>query len=392
MSPQTLRVGLLGLGLASISTVPAMVRHPHVQIVAAADSNPDVLERFQTDFGVPGYPSIEALCESPDVDAVYIATPTDLHTRHVVIAASHRKHILVEKPLAIRLEDADGMIAAVERNGVQMVVGHSQSFEPPIRRMRELVREGTLGPVRMISSWYFTDWIYRPRRAEELKTTLGGGVVYRQGAHHFDILRLLAGGLARSVRATTGTWDPLRLTEGSYSAFIEFEDGACATAVYSGYDRFHTTEITGVNERGEQVSEATNGSAVRTLEEARTAGREFALKQSQGFGGARRESASESRHQAHFGLTVVSCEQGDIRQSADGLIVYGKEHREISLPAGVVGRDLMVQELYDAVFCGTPPLHNGRWAKATLEVSLAVLTSARERREVFLSHQVPVAD
>jgi phthalate 4,5-cis-dihydrodiol dehydrogenase len=92
-------------------------------------------------------------------------------------------------------------------------------------------------------------------------------------------------------------------------------------------------------------------------------------------------------------LTVVSCERGDIRQSPDGLLVYDERgQRELPLPAGVFGRELMVQELYDAIFAGVRPLHDGRWGKATLEVSLAIMASARERREVVLVHQTPVVD
>jgi phthalate 4,5-cis-dihydrodiol dehydrogenase len=74
-------------------------------------------------------------------------------------------------------------------------------------------------------------------------------------------------------------------------------------------------------------------------------------------------------------------------------MVYGDEQRsEVPLRPGIAGRDLMVAELYAAVDDGTPPLHNARWATATLEVSLAVLESSRTRREALLAHQVPTRD
>ena len=96
---------------------------------------------------------------------------------------------------------------------------------------------------------------------------------------------------------------------------------------------------------------------------------------------------------AYFGLLIVSCEAGDIRQSPQGLEVYGHTERwSVPLQPGVTGRDLMIHELYDAVVHGKPPLHDGRWARATLEVSLAVLESARTRREVPLAYQVPTND
>ena len=87
----------------------------------------------------------------------------------------------------------------------------------------------------------------------------------------------------------------------------------------------------------------------------------------------------------------MSCERGDIRQTPDGLFIYGEsEKREITLPAGRRrGREAEIEELYDAVVHGRPVFHDGRWGEATLEVCLAMIESAEKRREIFLSHQVP---
>ena len=112
------------------------------------------------------------------------------------------------------------------------------------------------------------------------------------------------------------------------------------------------------------------------------------------FGGQREGEYSHvwsgERKQPFFGLTLVSCEKGDIRQTPDGLHIYGEtEQREIALPAGSRGREAEVEELYDAVVKSRPVFHGGRWGAATLEVCLAMLESAKERKEIFLSHQVP---
>jgi phthalate 4,5-cis-dihydrodiol dehydrogenase len=391
-----MRFGVVGLGRAATATVPAIARHPNCEVVAAADTNPDVLERFCTQYAARAYPTLQELCADPSVDAVYIATPTHLHTEHVITAVQHGKHVIAEKPLAISLADADRMIEAVDQAGVQMIVGQSQSYEPPIRAIRDLVRSGELGRLRMINGWYFNDWLYRPRLPAELDTGQGGGVVFRQGAHHFDITRLIGGGLLRSVRAMAGVWDADRPTEGSYSAFLDFEDGAVANLVYSGYDHFHSVELTGgLTEGGTRVDVAQlpHAAARRTIESAAAAGGDATLKRQVGFGGARGGGREVPPHASHFGLLIVSCEQGDIRQTADGLLIYGdRDKREVPLPTGVTGRDLMIAELYDAVVNDIPALHHPRWAKATLEVSLAVLESARTRQEVRLSHQVPTLD
>jgi phthalate 4,5-cis-dihydrodiol dehydrogenase len=388
-----LRFGIVGLGRAAAATVPALVRHPAVEIVAAADTNADVLEQFARQYRSHSYASIDALCQDPNVDAVYIATPTHLHTEHVLTAVENGKHVIAEKPLAITLEDAERMIEAVERAGVQMIVGQSQSYEPPVRAMRDIVRSGELGRLGMISGWYFNDWLYRPRLPAELDTRMGGGVVFRQGAHHFDVARLIGGGLVRSVRAMTGVWDSSRPTEGSYSAFLDFENGAVATLVYSGYDHFFSTELTGgQTEGGGRVDPAQQEHAAgrRMLRQAADRGGDAALKRQVAFGP---RLADGAQYPAYFGLILVSCEHGDIRQTPEGLMVYGdEERRAVQLAPGVAGRDLMVAELYDAVVNAKPALHTPRWARATLEVSLAVLTSARNRQEVQLQYQVSTND
>src|SRR5438045_1377686 len=97
----------------------------------------------------------------------------------------------------------------------------------------------------MIHASYYTDFLYRPRRPEELDTARGGGVVFSQGAHQLDIVRLLGGGRVRSLRARTGAWDPKRATEGAYTAILDFDNGAFASITYSGYAHFDSDELSG---------------------------------------------------------------------------------------------------------------------------------------------------
>jgi phthalate 4,5-cis-dihydrodiol dehydrogenase len=390
-----LRIGIAGLGIAGSSIIPAVLKHPYLKLTAASTRSKERLEKFRSDYQAETYQNFEDLCTSRSVDAIYIATPTELHTEHVILAAEQKKHIIVEKPMAITLEAAERMIQAVERNGVRMIVGHSHSFEPPILKIREIVKSGRLGKLKMINNWYFNDWLYRPRTPEELDTKQGGGVTFRQGSHQFDIIRFIGGGLVRSVRASTGIWDPTRPTEGAHTVFLDFVDGTVATAVYNGYDHFHTTELTfGIGEGGPLTTSREYAQARKLLRRAKNANDEIELKNQAGYGGNRAKNYDQ-KEQNHpfFGLTIVSCERGDIRQSPNGLIVYGEEEKyEISIPKNVTGRDAVVSELYDAVVYERTPIHDGRWAKANLEVCLAVLESAKNRREVHLSHQTEVVD
>jgi phthalate 4,5-cis-dihydrodiol dehydrogenase len=308
-------------------------------------------------------------------------------------ALDRGKHVIVEKPMALTLAAAEAMLAAAERAGLRLIVGHSQSFEPPVRAMRAVVRGGALGALGMLHTWYYTDWLYRPRRPEELDTGLGGGALFRQGAHQVDLLRWIGGGLVRSVRAATGDWDPARRAVGSHVLFLELAGGAAATAVFSGYDHFHTGELTyGIGEDGRRADSAVYAHARATVA---AAGPEGEARLKAALGSRERASTADggAEHASFYGLTVVSCERGDIRQTPTGLRLYGdRTSEEIPVPAVPTGRDLLLDEACAAVLDGVPPAHDGRWGMANLEVCVAALASARERREVVLQYQVPTPD
>jgi phthalate 4,5-cis-dihydrodiol dehydrogenase len=276
------------------------------------------------------------------------------------------------------------VVAAADRAGVVLLVGHSHSHDLPIRRMRELIASGELGPVGMANSWCYTDWVHRPRRPDELDAARGGGVTFRQGSHQFDILRLLCGGRGRSVRARAFDWDAQRRTTGAHSVWIEFEGGSVATAVYNGYGRFSTMDLCGdISEWGFRqpaASRSTHRAAAAADPEA-----ELRAKRER----ARGAIPAQAPHQPFFGLTVVSCARGDLRQSADGILVYdGHGTREIALPPDRSPRTLVLDEFHAVVADRRPPLHDGRWGLATLEICVAAMQSAASGSEVRLHEQV----
>lgn len=392
---KTLKLGVAGLGRAFTVMLPTLCRDARVELVAAADPRAEARAQFADDFDAKAYASLEELCRDPAVEAIYVATPHQHHADHVRLAAAGRKHVLVEKPLALTLAEGRAMIDAAKTAGVQLVVGHSHSFDAPIARAREIIASGAVGRVRMISALNFTDFLYRPRRPEELRTGSGGGVLFSQGGHQIDVVRLLGGGRVKSVRAATGSWDPARPSEGAYSALLTFEDGTYASVVYSGYARFDSDEFCGwIGEQGQQKDPARHATARRTLRRAATAEEETALKNSRNYGGseyAGPTATAPALHQ-HFGLLLVSCERADLRPLPTGVMIYGdSDHRLEGLPAPEVPRAEVIDELYEAVVLGHPPVHSGAWGLATLEVCLAILQSAREQKEIRLEHQVGVS-
>ena len=388
MAGPTIRLGVAGLGRGFALMLPTLSRHAGVHLVAAADPRGEARERFAAEFGARTYATVEQLCADPGLDAVYVASPHGLHLEHVTAAARHGRHVLVEKPMALAVADCRAMIAACADAGVWMVVGHSHSFDAPYGRARALVESGVFGRVRMITALNYTDFLYRPRRPEELDTARGGGVVFSQAVHQVDVVRLLAGSRVCRVRAMTGNWDAARATEGAYSALLGFEDGAFASLSYSGYAHFDSDELQGwVGELGQARDPASYGEARGRLRGVGSAEAEAALKAGRAYGagaagGAAAGGAAGGAAHNHFGFVVVSCEGGDLRPTPGGVQVYGHERRYFDpLPAPAVPRAEVVDELHAAIFGGVAPLHSGAWGLATLETCLAMLRSAETGTE-----------
>ncbi len=399
---RTLKLGFIGLGQA---TSKVMARRyeidtlPYV-ITDACDLRPHALDEFKQEFGGKVFDNPEDLCRTSDIDVVYIATPAEFHREHVEIAAKYGKHIVVEKPMALSLEDCDAMIKATDAAGVKMLAGHTHSFDAPMRKMREIIVSGKIGDVLMIQTWNFNDFNHRSRLTHELKTTRGP--IYNQGPHQVDIVRQLGGGMVKSLKAKA-IMDSLSETEGGWSCFLEFETGAVASLIYDGRSLFDTSELfwwiseggddrpPDLNKRQRQkytrLKELSPDAMERELEREKEAGR---------FGAAdpiQRASNQPSKHQPFFGLTVVSCDRGTMRQSKNGIYVYGENGvEEIPLELELHGRAAELLEIYGGIVDNRPIFHDGRWALATLEVCTAIAQSVDESKEITLHRQVPVQD
>ncbi len=380
-----LQVGVVGLGRAFTLMLPTFQGDQRVRLVAACDPRPAAREQFIHDFAAAAYGSIQELVEDPEVEVVYIASPHQFHAAHTRLAARAGKHVLLEKPMALSMEECNMMIQDCRDAGVQLIVGHCHSFDAPYRRARELIQGGTVGKVRMIQALNYTDFLYRPRRPEELDTSAGGGVVFSQAAHQVDVVRLLAGGNVTRVRAATGAWDPQRPTEGAYSALLWFDNGVFASLTYSGYGHFDSDEWNGwIGEMGVTKDAAGHGVARRRLKRVANPAEEARVKNEGTYGGPgyKLPAVSGAQYQ-HFGPVVVSCDLADLRPVPDGVWVYGdEERRHLPLPPPLVPRSEVIDELHAAVRAGHRPLHDGSWARATLQVCLALLQSAAEHREI----------
>jgi phthalate 4,5-cis-dihydrodiol dehydrogenase len=389
---RTLHVGIAGLGLAGGGLVaPALAAMPGVHLAAACDINPRALDAFASKYEARTFPTLDELCRDPDIDVVWIATPNLLHSRHAIEAMRHGKHVIVEKPMALNLDEAQAMLEAARQNDVQLICGGSRSSSAVIRKMREIVVSGELGPVRAMTTWAATDWMLRPRRPDEYDVSKGGGVAFRQAPHQVDSVRLLAGGLVRSVRGITGAWmKPRDTAPGNYTALLEFENGAYATLIYGAYGYFMASELFDPNAGGPDAP-GTDGRIKARREITAETRDESAAKEQLAASRGGPSSGQRSPYLADLGLLLMSCERGEVRQSPRGLYVYSEDRTEEIALAASEGAGLPeLLELKDALFAGEPALHDGAWGMATLEVCLAIMQSSAEHRDIAVHHQVAV--
>jgi phthalate 4,5-cis-dihydrodiol dehydrogenase len=384
-----LRLGIAGLGLAGAFMIRAAAVHPNIRLCAGMDPLPRPREAFAAQFGANVYADFVDLCKDSSVEAIYIASPHRFHADQAIEAMEHRKHVLVEKPLALTIEECDRVVAVAERTGMQLIVGHTHAFDPNVREMRRIIQSGELGRLGMILCFNYNDFLLRPHRADEFDPERGGGIAFNQLAHQVEILRLLGGDI-RAVRASFGALDAARPALGHCAAFVDFANGAAASVNFSSYDYFDSDEWHHwIGEGGVGKPPNRHGSTRRTFM-ART--EDSAAHEHLGYGG--RVLPDEQPYLPHFGLVVATCERGDIRLSPTGIVIHDADGtRELTVARGIgrPGQGDALDALWHAVRSGCSSIHDARWGRDTVAAIIAMLHSSQTRREVMLARS-PVFD
>ena len=221
------------------------------RLVGVGHYNPARYEDISQRFGAPAS-SYDDLLANPAVDAVCICTPSGQHAQQAIAAASSGKHVLVEKPMAISLADADAMIAACRANGVQLGVCLQRRAEPLFRRVHDAIHGGDLGEITLgvVTMPYFRDEPYYAQ-AEWRGTWAmdGGGVLMNQGIHIIDLLLWFLGDPVE-VHAFADSRHRSVEIEDTAGAVLRFANGSVATitatvATEPGFP--HRLEVYGTN-------------------------------------------------------------------------------------------------------------------------------------------------
>ena len=380
---EPLRLGIAGLGLAGAFMIRAAAVHPNIRLCAGMDPLPRPREAFARQFDAKPYADFRDLCRDPSIEAIYIASPHQFHASQAVMALQNGKHVLVEKPLALTLAECDAVVAAADRAGLHLIVGHTHAFDPNVRAMRRIIDSGELGRLGMILAFNYNDFLFRPHRGDEFDTKNGGGILFNQIAHQIEIVRLL-GGPIRSVRANVGAPVAARGAPGHCTAFLEFESEAAASITFSALDFFDSDEFHHWIAEGGASKPPDRHGMTRKAFAARKSDREA----HEGLGFGSRLLSLEQPYLPHFGLVIATCERGDLRLSPDGIFIHGIDGtREVAATRGVgrPGQGDALDALWNAVRDGQRSIHDARWGRATVAVVLAMFESSAERREIIIS-------
>lgn len=197
------------------------------KLIAVCDVDETKVDSFARKYGVPGYRDIDAMMREVHPDVVSVLTPSGLHARHVLQLAPYGKHIVVEKPMALTLDDADAMIAACDRHGSRLFVVKQNRFNVPVTKLREAVESGRFG--KMVMGTVRVRWCrpqaYYDQDAWRGTWALDGGVLTNQASHHIDLLEWMMGDV-ESVFAKSATALVDIEAEDTAIALLKFRSGA----------------------------------------------------------------------------------------------------------------------------------------------------------------------
>ena len=195
------RWGVIGCGgIAKRRTIPGMLLSENSELVAVMDSCPAVAEEVKKEFGAKyAFDNEDELLALDEIDAVYIASPVFCHKEQAIKAAEAKKHILLEKPMGLVVEEAIRIKAACKKNGVKLGVGLMMRFSAYHSKMKELIKSGAIGDVvsmrAQLTCWY--PEINGSWRQDKAKS--GGGALMDMGIHCVDLLQYISGDVAESV-------------------------------------------------------------------------------------------------------------------------------------------------------------------------------------------------
>lgn len=370
------RVGfaVIGCGMISKFHVSAICRIQEAYLAGVYDVSGEHARRVAAEQGVRAYGSVDEIWQDGAVNAVCICTPSGLHGKMACQALAHGRHVLVEKPMALTLEECDKMLRLAQEHSVKLSVVSQLRFSPAVLQAKRLLDAGALG--RLLNAdlhmkYYRSQEYYDSGGWRGTWAMDGGGALMNQGIHGVDLLLYLAGPAA-SVFGRAATLARRIEVEDTISAVTVFESGALGvvqadTGVFPGFPR--RIELCG--DKGSLILEE-DKIIFASFEEERW--NELVSGTAGGACGESGESCGEKRDEC--GECV-----GGQRTAAGGHSNPGA--------IGAEGHFYQVRNLVNAILYDEPLLIDGQEGRKAVELILRIYESAREGMPVCLKQRNP---
>jgi UDP-N-acetyl-2-amino-2-deoxyglucuronate dehydrogenase len=247
-------VALVGCGRIAPLHASALKELPFTELIMTMDVIRERAEKMAQEYGGEPTDSFQDVLTNPKVEVVEICTPHYNHARLVLAALEAGKHVLVEKPMAINVEDAKAMIATAKRKGRQLGVIFQNRYNDASQAVKEVIEKGELGRIlatRAFLTWHRSDEYYNSDPWRGSWAQEGGGVLINQAIHTLDLMQWLMGEI-KAISANCRRWGHSRIeVEDTAEAYFRFANGALgcfyATNCYPTHEPIFF-EVTG--ERG----------------------------------------------------------------------------------------------------------------------------------------------
>jgi len=316
------------------------------RLAAVCDIDPTRVDTFATRYGVPGFTSLADMLASPGIDVVSVLTPSGMHAEHAIAVAQAGRHIVVEKPMALTIEDADAMIRAADIAGVRLFIVKQNRFNVPVVKARQALDAGRFGQLVLgtVRVRWCRDQAYYNQDAWRGTWAQDGGVIANQASHHVDMLGWFMGPVesvhARGLRALVD---------------IEAEDTAVATL------RFRSGAL--------GIVEATNAARPKDLEGSLSVLGATGAIEIGGF------AVNKIRHW-QFATPLAEDTEVMEKYSVNPPNVYG------------FGHQAYYEHVVDCLAHGVQAAVDGHEGRASLELVAALYESMASKREVTLPLKV----
>ena len=192
-----MNLGILGCGRISTRHLDLLSNGEirETQLAGVCDCDSDRLSKTAGKYQTTAYSSLDEMLADDKIDVVSVLTPSGMHAEHTIRIAQAGKHVIVEKPMALRLKDADAMIEACDRAGVKLFVVKQNRFNVPVIKAREALDSGRFG--KLVLGTVRVRWC-RPQSYYDQDDWRGtwaqdGGVLANQASHHVDLLEWFFG-------------------------------------------------------------------------------------------------------------------------------------------------------------------------------------------------------